>query len=1021
MPRFTDIPAAQNDLFAPIQQQLADWCWQAVADLYIEIYHSKEPLSFDKRTTGKKRRLGIGDNWGELFDCAWFHFTGKVPSQAQGKHLVALLDVNGEMCIYDQDARPVRGLTNRSSQFDYTLGQPLKHVYELNSKAKAGSKIDIWADCGLNDLFGMFKEHGRIKQAQVAIQRDDIRQLMYDWEMLLDLHNCLDKKSARQNKIHSALLKARFCLTNPDAKNIAEARAILAPALKQKNGDSDLTITSVGHAHLDLAWLWPIRESRRKAIRTFATAIHLMEKYPEYIFTQSQAQQFLWLKEDEPALYKKVKKKIKEGRIEFLGAMWAEPDVNVTSGESIIRQILHGQRFWQQEYDMEAVEVWLPDTFGYSAAIPQICKKSGIDYFCTQKLAWSLVDEYPHHSFHWKGIDGTAVLTHLLPDNVYNSSALPHRIKGIEHNYSDSDVSSHTLCCYGIGDGGGGPGAEHLERMQRIGNLSGLPTCKQQTVKKFWKEWRKESDDFVTWHGELYLERHQGTLTTIAKAKKYNRQLEFSLRHVEILSTAANKLCGLSYPREALDRLWKDTLLYQFHDILPGSSIKRVYDELFPACEKLLRELKHIATAAENALNAQVDCSSVKNPLIVRNPVNAQRNEIIEYKGKLYAVSVPALGHSVISSTDNTALPSLSCNKQGMENEFLLVKISKHGFITSLFDKIQQREFIDGDLPQLTVYPECGNAWDLPLHHQNLNQRSLHLQSLHASIINGEAVIDIAWQIEESWMKQQIVLGAASKRLEFRCHGDWNLANHALRAQFPTTIVSYSATCDIQFGHVRRPTHSNTTWDMAKEEVCAQQWLDLSDASCGIALLNDCKYGHLLKDNILDLHLLRSAPYPNTTLGEKKPGDRYDHRYGDMGAFSFQYALYPHSGNLQNSDVDREAECFNQPLSVHKAKKQTGPVKNPIPSSLLSIDHPYVSISAVKLAEDDDRIIIRLYENNGGNADCILRCDLPYTSVSNVDMMERPLKNGKAAGLKKTKDGVQLQLKPFEVRTIALM
>ncbi|RPJ39346.1 MAG: alpha-mannosidase, partial [Chloroflexi bacterium] len=558
-----------------------------------------------------KLALAIGDSWGGLFDCAWFHFSGRIPESATGLPVVLILDVNGEMLVVDSLGNPLRGLTNGSSVYDYSLGTPGKRILPVTSRAEAGQIIDVWADAGCNDLFGNLQNNGTVKEAFIAVCNEEVRGLYYDYEVLLDFLKVLPPNSPRYHQVLTALNDATWRLahgcTNVEAQ---AARARLAPVLARRGGDPMLNISAIGHAHMDLGWLWPIRETKRKGARTFATALENMERYPNYIFGASQPQLFQWMKEDYPELYERIKQKISEGRIEPQGAMWVEADTNLSGAEALVRQVLLGKRFFQKEFGAEINYLWLPDVFGYSAALPQILKKSGVDYFMTQKMSWNQVNIFPHHSFYWQGIDGSAVLAHMLPEETYNSPAGPRAVMKIEDNYKDKGVSEHALMLFGIGDGGGGPGEEHLERLERIQNLAGLSPVRQETAACFFEQWAKDAErsdgtarsfgtrGFPAWVGELYLERHSGTLTTEAKNKWYNRRMEQALRELEWTAIFA----GGEYPSARLEAIWREVLLYQFHDILPGSSIKRVYDESLARYREMFEEVEELTCRAEDRL-----------------------------------------------------------------------------------------------------------------------------------------------------------------------------------------------------------------------------------------------------------------------------------------------------------------------------------------------------------------------------------------------------------------------------------
>ena len=571
------------DKFDPLRSlaKIEDAIYTHLQPLRVEAWLTPEPVPYAERTSGTYRDLKLGEGWGKLWECAWMHVTGEVPSSARGQKIVLLIDINGEALVYDEQGTAVLGLTTVNSEFDLSLGWPGKRVVEVSDKARGGETIDLWMDTGANDLFGRLPENGILREAHISICHENMRLLFHDYFVLEELTRQLPEQSARRIRIWKALYDAAQVLNAYSDDEAAAARKILAPELAKTGGTPSLTVSGIGHAHIDLGWLWPIRETIRKGGRTFATAIAMMERYPDYVFGASQAQLYQWVKDYYPAVYDKVKKKIAEGRWEIQGGMWVEPDMNISGGEALVRQFIYGKRFWQQEFGKDTRMLWLPDVFGYNGALPQIMKKSEIDYFMTIKISWSKFNTFPHHTFWWEGIDGSRVLAHMPPEGTYNSAAAPRSIAAIEREYRDKYVSEQALLLYGIGDGGGGPGESHLENLSRMKNLEGLPPVIQEPAEVFFNRLELNGDNYKTWSGELYLEYHQGTLTTQARNKRFNRKLEYALRELEWLGVwAASVDKGYAYPTEALDAIWHEMLLFQFHDILPGSSITRVYTEL---------------------------------------------------------------------------------------------------------------------------------------------------------------------------------------------------------------------------------------------------------------------------------------------------------------------------------------------------------------------------------------------------------------------------------------------------------
>jgi len=661
-------------------EKIQSFIYTPLADLAVTAWMTKEPVSYADRFTGQQIELAAGDKWGELWDCAWFRFTGQLPEAAAGQKIVFLIDVNGELCLVDEQGVPTQGLTNVNSEFDLTLGLPGKRVVESNLYTDSEGKIELWADAGCNDLFGFYRS-GTLKEATIAICSEEAYQLYYDVEVLAELaeHGA---EGSRRNRVLESLYQVSLLLREMNEENVIQARALLAPELAKSGGDPTLSISAIGHAHIDLAWLWPIRETIRKGARTFATVLRLMERYPDYVFGASQPQLYQWMKQEYPALYEQIKQRIQEGRWEVQGAMWVEPDSNVSGGEALVRQILYGKRFFQQEFDKDMRVLWVPDIFGYTASLPQILKKSGVDYMMTQKLSWNVYNKHPHHTFHWEGIDGSKVLTHTPPEDTYNGPALPRSIIKVEKDYLDNGISDHALLLFGIGDGGGGPGDEHLERLKREQNLQGLAPVQQEPSIDFFEKLNRKSELYKTWRGELYLEKHQGTLTTQARNKRYNRKMEKALRELEFAASLHLSLGGQAYPNAELAEIWQEMLLFQFHDILPGSSITRVYDESLVRYEQMLAQVEELLAGFYRKTAEQI---KAEKAVVVFNSLPWQREEWLNVEGRWVYVSIPSMGYQTldVSQVSDESF-KLNADKDHLENELLRVLFHVDGTIRSI-------------------------------------------------------------------------------------------------------------------------------------------------------------------------------------------------------------------------------------------------------------------------------------------------------------------------------------------------
>lgn len=995
----------KRDLKA-FQHKIEQAIYTPLAELHTEAWITPEPVPFVERQSGEHKVLSFGESWGKHWDCAWFHFSGVIPESAAGKAVVLIIDLSGEACVVDNDGCPILGLTTVSSEFDRNLGEPGKRIVPLTQLAKGGEVVDLWADAGCNDLFGHYRDSGTLKSAHIALYNEEMYQLYYDFAVLRELMTNLSQEKARYHRIWSALNRAANELAEYTTEEAQRARAILASELAKTGGTPSLKISAIGHAHIDLGWLWPIRETIRKGARTFATVVAMMDRYPDYIFGASQPQLYQWIKDSYPQLYKKIQAKVAEGRWETQGAMWVEPDTNISGGEALIRQVIYGKRFFREEFGKDPKMLWLPDVFGYSAALPQILKKAGVDYFLTIKLSWNNFNVFPHHTFFWQGLDGSRVLAHMPPEGTYNSSAAPGAIIAAEKNFADKAASEYCTLLFGIGDGGGGPGTEHLERLAREKNLDGLAPVTQEHMETFFDHIAQDTTGYETWTGELYLERHQGTYTTQARNKRFNRKIELALRELEFVATLAGVLAEHSYPTQELDAIWKEVLLYQFHDILPGSSITRVYDESLARYEQLFKQTQQLLNQAQAALIPQSDASQNSQSITVFNSLSWDRSEWLRIHDQWCYVTVPSLGYTTLnlathrhSDEETQKIAQLIASSDVLENDKLQIRFASDGAIQAIFDKEHQREVLApaAVANKLAVYHDEGDAWDFPISYNERSPQYFKLEKVEANRNGPQAIVEQHYRFGQSFLKQCILLTVGSNRIDFITTVDWQENQKMLRTSFPVAISATEATCDIQFGSVKRPTHRNTSWDMAKYEICAHKWIDLSQLDYGVALLNDCKYGHKVSKNVLDLNLLRSPSYPDPQA------DRTQHE--------FTYALYPHAGNHIVGNVMHAGYDLNVPLRSISGT----PLQNHHPSSLsfAHIAADNVIIETIKKAEKSDDIILRLYEASGATTRTTLTLDREIKAIWTTNLLEESEKV-----LAHQQKSVELTLSPFEILTL---
>ncbi|MBN1673523.1 MAG: alpha-mannosidase [Kiritimatiellae bacterium] len=983
------------------------------------IYDQDAPIPYARVRRARFKPIRVGQQWGKLWGSAWFRFEGRVPAACRGREVVALLDIGAEGCVF-VDGEPLLGLTDKPANKPYAG----KRLVPLFKKAAGGERVAILVEAGANQLFGA--NAGRqfaLKCAELVCPDRRVWRLEMDLRTLQSLMEAQEPNTPRRNKLLYGLNEVANRWD--DGRGVDTCLTVTRELLAQPAQASASTAYSIGHAHLDLGWLWPVRETKRKGARTFSTALQLMKEYPEYKFGASQAQLYEWIRQNHPGLYKRVQKAVKARRWECQGAMWAEPDMNIAGGEALVRQCLYGKALFRKDFGVDVTNLWLPDVFGYSAALPQILKKCGVDYFMTQKISWNETNTFPHHTFYWEGIDGTRILTHFLPTNTYNADNMPRALAAADKRFAQNDVSSEFLNLYGIGDGGGGPSRIHVEIGLRQQNLEGAPRFKFSFAEDFFRKIaRIPAEKLPVWVGELYLELHRGTYTTQGLMKRYNRQLELRLRDVEFLCA----LAGLR-PKAELDRIWQDTLLHQFHDILPGSSIGWVYRDAHAVSQRHLAALESIRDRALARLHgAPAGGRGSHAVYVVYNTLSWDRTETVRIPAGRGAravtgahgatlpahrcgdelecrVCVPAMGYTTLTlgqtAPNGSDLAPLKASRSVLENAFIRVRLGADGTIVSLFDKQAGRETLAGPANELLLWeddPRAWDAWDISHYYRETapaKAKRTAVELEHRSPFS--ACIKQTLKVGRSVIEQRIGITAGSKCVLIRNTVDWHEAHRMLRVSARPAVQSAEASFEIQYGTLRRPTHANTSWDRARFEVCAHRFVDLSQPDHGFALINDCKYGHYVRGNTLDLTLLRSPKKPDPDA--------------DIGRHTFTFGYLPHQGTLVESDVLRVAHALNSPLLVAPAGR--APAQRA--KSFYRLEGEHVKIEAVKPAEDGKGIVLRLYETAGSTARVRLHAADGWNRLQETDLLEKPI--GKPAGAGRSKT---LTFKPFEIRTFVL-
>ena len=999
-----------------------------------------EPVPAERAFKAKFAPFSAGEMWGALWDTVWFRFQGVVPRDWKGREVVARV----RLTSLGPEGFAAEGTVYQNGRLVRAINLNRRDV-EIAAKAKGGERFEFFVEAAANgganptgDTSGLNLPdyHGsplfRLEQAELACKNSEAFDLYHDFKFALEAMEALPETSQRRAELRYALNESVNEFDQEDLSSLKLAAAALHGVMRRHNGDTAHTVSAVGHAHIDTAWLWPLRETIRKCARTFSTALDYMEKYPEYVFVCSQAQQYAWMKAYYPGIWEGIKKAVRRGQWEPVGSMWVETDCNLVSGESLVRQILHGKRYFERELGYETKDVWIPDVFGYAASLPQIMRKSGVEYFLTQKISWSQFNKFPHHTFLWEGIDGTRIFTHFPPADTYNADTGPKELIKNVQNFKELDRATRSLLVFGWGDGGGGPSIEMLEKARRARDFDGLPKLEQEKAIKFFEKAKVDAKDLPLWVGELYLELHRGTYTSQAKNKRGNRKCEFLLRDAEFFDavtlalapgrkeTAADPeravydVTGLGEARPethraALDRAWKLVLLNQFHDIIPGSSIHWVYQDSERDYQTIRQLGESVRGSALSTLEALVDTSAFKQPVLIANTLGIRRREIVELQdGMLASVDVPPFGYVAVEKTDEflrtTDDPVKAAeSRKGitMENGLLRVKINAKGHLTSIFDLRARREVLSEQGNMFNVHrdiPNSWDAWDVDIFYKERCDVIEGLEKLEL-VESGplRAAARIVRGFGKSRIEQRIVLSAGSARVDFPTEVEWKETQKILKVAFPVNIYAQKATYEIQFGHLERANHTNTSWDMGKFEVCAQKWADLSEAGYGVALLNDCKYGYDIQGNVIRLSLLRAPNSPDPLA--------------DRGWHQFTYALLPHTGDLREAHVIDQAYALNVPLIVRDLKPASGSL--PASHSFFLTDRPGAVVETIKVAEDGGAIIVRLYESEGGRGPLTLTTILPVRKAWLANLLEAeeqvlPIKNGV----------VRLDLRPFEIITL---
>ncbi len=1011
---------------------------------------------------GRPNALKIGDRWPSVDTPVTMTAEARIPDEWGGHPVELELWLGGE------------GFIRLTPGHQEGLN-PFHHDFRITQRATGGETISIEAEVVPKGMFGSHVHSPALDRAMLTVPHHEVRALETDLKMLvqaaeqlrdheifsrlLDLvddayrelaphwptstdiarvryisgdsaggaHHNLGLGDYGQPGFEGTLVLSGIWHIPPPAGTFAplpdeaiqaagRAREVIAAGLDRLKASYPPIgkILLTGHAHIDLAWLWPVAETRRKVRRTFSSVLHLMDEYDDFTFNQSSAQAYAWIEQDDPEVFARIKKRVAEGRWEVVGGMWLEPDSQVTGGEAYVRHIFYGQRYFGKHFGVRNDTAWLPDVFGFSGGIPQILIDGGISKFFTIKVNWSEVNPFPFDIYWWEGIDGSRVLAHHFdnPGEGYNGNITPLDTLGTWRNFKGKRIHDQTLLSFGWGDGGGGPSDEMLQNYARIKDYPVLPRLEMGKVEGFFAN--LPTDRVPTYAGELYLELHRGTLTTQGLVKKLNRESEHRLAEAEAFSTIAS-LAGVAYPYETLDANWQSLLLNQFHDILPGSSIHEVYEDTHPELQRVVATATSLRDTAIEALAGEGTGIAIANPSLHARPLTAVvPSGMAIPEGAGQAVEGGTLVHDPSHSIGGFGISALpkpsepiervdvrhhSDGAISIENALVRYTIGRDGTIDEGYDKEAGRQILSDRGNQLWAYvdrPRSWDAWDIDETYQNAGAEITSVDALdviEAGPLRGAIRVTRTWR--SSTFVQTYRLLSGSKQLDIVTDVDWHERMMLVRSVFPIGVHAHEATFETIFGVQRRPTHRNTPWERARFEVSAHRFVDLSEPDYGVALLNDGKYGYSVRGSTLGVSLVRGPLHPDP--------------FADEGEHHFSLALYPHAGNWAEGQVVQAAQAFNAPMVVTSGSSQT-------PDGFVRTSDLEVGLGAFKRAHDRDGVVLRLYEPHGSRGAATLTFDRPVKRARRVNLLEEDIEGDV------TVDGnaVSITLRPFELVSLLL-
>jgi alpha-mannosidase len=957
-----------------------------VADLEITAWHvDGEPVAAAVAFGATYEPFPLGGRWGRPWGTTWFRMRGTVPESARGQRIELVVDLGwtDQMPGFQAEALAYRA--------DRTV---IKAIQPVNNWVPVGDgAVDVYLEAAANPQFfghqipqfqpsmlGDLATAGddpiyRLAAAGLVIRDEAVAGLLTDLETVAGLiaEEGLD---VTLRAVATTALDRALDVLDLHGLDVKAVRAPLERVLDAPAAASAHRVSAVGHAHIDSAWLWPLRETRRKVARTVANVLQLMSEHDELIYVMSAAQHWDWLREDHPALFDRA---VAENRFVPVGGMWVESDTVLPGGEAMARQFAEGQRFFAEHFGAISRVAWLPDSFGYSGALPQIVRLAGIEYFLTQKISWNRVNRFPHHTLEWVGIDGTSVFTHFPPADTYNGELTPRELSYSAANFREKGLATRSLLPFGYGDGGGGPTREMLARAARATDMEGLPRVRVEGPDEFFDAARRDYPEPPQWYGELYLELHRGTLTSQAAMKRGNRRSEHLLRAAELWSATAAVQGDFRYPYDELRAAWRTVLLHQFHDILPGSSIGWVHREARATYRELASALGGLIAAAQDALAGAGDTPVVFNAAPV-------------------AVDGVPPGAAAPAGPATTATPSAS--KTVLASDTTRVTLDARGVIVSIVDIATGAEAVapGGRAALLQLhpdYPAHWDAWDIDRHYRAGVEDVLDVRSIEVDTAGDAASAVVERAFGDSTVRQTITVRSGRRGVDVLVEVDWQERQRLLKLAFDVDVHADRARFETQFGHVTRSTHENTSWDAARFEVAAHRWVHVGEPF-GVALANDATYGHEVR------RVARRGGGMATSLrATLVRGPRFPDPETDRGRHEFRFRLVP-------AAAPADAIAAGYELNLPPVRR--GGARGAPPLVALDGDRN-VLIEAVKLADDrSGDVIVRLYEAEGVPGRTVVTASFPVAAVSRTDLLERPVDG----------DGPAVTLRPFQIVTVRL-